>query len=441
MTTAYAALDSIIESLQYEYGEGLQDQFDDSEITYNEFEKSTRKPKGLGYVFGLRYARTQSTGGRLESAKLPDPLTGKKDQGKINPAYIYGVIRLTGPAIEAAKGDTASFVDSLADEMEDILQSVKNEANRMAHGDGFGKVGVCSASFAPSTSATYAVTFNNDLGITYLMEGMLGDWFDSTGATASTTCVAQRILHITPSTKVVVFEASGTTYKTNHPNATIAAYTNDTTPIAVSSIFVKMGSRLPAHVTTDTPSDITGLEGIFDDGTLLASFENITVASNPKWAANVMTNNGINRELELDLMLNACDLSRIRSGAKVTDIICGLGQRRKYAGLLMPLVQYAPEQLRGGYTRLTFAGGDGSVTITVDPQAQPNKMYFYPKGDIKKYELTPLGWGNLDGSQMHRRSGYDEWDLFLRLYTNLGCEQRNGLTKIAELVEPSLYVA
>jgi hypothetical protein len=59
--------------------------------------------------------------------------------------------------------------------------------------------------------------------------------------------------------------------------------------------------------------------------------------------------------------------------------------------------------------------------------------------EIKKYELTPLGWGNLDGSQMHRRAGYDEWDLYLRLYTNLGCEQRNSLTLLGDLVEPSLY--
>lgn len=439
MTTAYAALDSLVEILQEEYGQGLKNQFDDSEITYNEFPKSSRKPKGLGYVFGLRYSRAQSTGGRAESGKLPDPMTGIKDQGKIIPAYIYATIRLTGPAIEAAKGDSASFVDSLADEMDDILQSIKNEANRMAQSDGFGKVGVCSASFAPSTSTTYAVTFDNDLGIQFMQEGMLVDWFDSTGATAKTTCCGQRIKTITPSTKVVVFETSAQTWLTNHPDSTIAAYTNDQTAVAVSSICVKMGTRKASHASSDTPTDITGLDGIFDDGTLLSTFENITVASNPKWAANIMDNSSVNRELEIDLMLNACDLTRIRSGAKVTDILCGLGQRRKYANLLLPQVQYAPEQLRGGYTRLTFAGGDGSVTITVDPLAQPNKMYFYPKGAIEKFELTPLGWGNLDGSQMHRRSGYDEWDLFLRLFTNMGCEQRNCLTKITDLVEPALY--
>jgi hypothetical protein len=40
---------------------------------------------------------------------------------------------------------------------------------------------------------------------------------------------------------------------------------------------------------------------------------------------------------------------------------------------------------------------------------------------------------------MHRVAGYDMYDLFIRIYTNLGCEQRNCLTKISDLVEPALY--
>lgn len=435
----YADLTNLVEILKDVYGEGLRNQFADEKTTYNQFPVSDRKPSGNGYIFGIRYARTQSVGGRAESAKLPDPFTGKKDKGKVVPRYLYGTIRLTGPAIDIAKGNTAAFVDSLADEMDDIYQSIVVDMNRQCHWDGFGKVGVASASFAPSTSTTYAVTFDNDLGITYMQEGMTIDWFDSTGATAKTTCCGQRILNITPSTKVVIFETSAQTYLTNHPDATIAAYTNDQTAIAVSSIAVKSGAREAAHATTDVPNEITGLKGIYDNGSALASFENITVDSYPKWAANVMSNSSVNRELTIDLMLNAVDLNRIRSGMNVNKIRMGLGQRRKYANLLMPDVRFAPTVLKGGYETLTFAGGDGSLEIVVDPMNQPNEIYFEPNGIIQKYELTPLGWGNLDGNQMHRRSGYDEWDLFLRIYTNLGCEQRNCLTVLKDLVEPALY--
>jgi len=437
--TAYADLTNLVEILKNVYGDGLRNQFKDEKTTYNQFPMSDRKPQGLGYIFGIRYARTQSTGARAESAKLPDPFTGVKDQGKIVPRYIYGAIRLTGPAIETAKANVGAFVDGLADEMDDIYQSILVDLNRQCQWDGFGKVGTCSAGFTPATGATYTVVFDNDIGIQYLQEGMLVDWYDSTGATPVNTCCGQRILSIVPSTKTVTFEASGQTYIVNHPNSTIAGYTNTTAAVAGGSVCVKMGARDAAWASTDTPAEITGLGGIYDDGTALSTFENIVVASNPKWAANIMGNASVNRELSIDLMLNALDLTRIRSGFNVSTIRMGLGQRRKYANLLMPDVRFMPTVLKGGYETLTFSGGDGTVQMVLDPLTQPNKMFFEPKGIIQKYELTPLGWGDLDGSKMHRVAGYDMYDLFIRIYTNLGAEQRNCLTLINDLAEPSLY--
>ena len=439
--STYADLTNLVEILKNVYGDGLTNQFNDEKTTYHHFEKSDRKPAGNGYIFGVRYARAQGTGGRSESAKLPDPLTGIKDQGKITPKYIYGSIRITGPAIEAAKGNTAAFVDSLADEIDDIYQSIMVDMNRMCHWDGFGQLGRLSAA-ATVPANTWAGTFDNDIGIMYFNEGQVVDFYASAGDTvpgsSGSAVFGQRVSTITPSTKVIVFEANATTYKPNHP--TLSSLTNGVASTMPNGcIAVKMGARDLSHATTDTPKEMGGLDGIFDDGTLLAVYENITVASNPKWAANIISNSSVNRELSIDLMLNACDLTRTRSGKKVDTIIMGLGQRRKYANLLLPDVRFAPTVLKGGYETLTFSGGDGSIEILVDPLAQPNKIFFMPNGVIKKYELSPLGWGNLDGSQLHQRAGYDEWDAFLRIYTELGVEQRNCLTLLKDLVEPSLY--
>lgn len=437
--TTYSDLTNLVEILKNVYGEGLRNQFNDEKMTYNTFPKSDRKPAGAGYIFGIRYSRNQSTGGRSESGKLPTPLTGKKDQGTILPRYHYGTLRITGPAIERAKGNEAAFVDALADEMDDLYSSLVVDMNRAAHMDGFGKIGVLSAAMTPSTTVPYTGTFDNDLGVRYMQEGMLVDFYDSTGATCSTTCVGQRIKSINPSTKVVTFEASVATYKNDHPDSTIAGYTNDATPIAAGSMAVKMGTREAAWASTDVATDMMGLEAMYDDGTLLATFENIVVATYPKWAANILSNSAVNRELSVDLMLQACDVTRMVSGFSVKRMRMGLGQKRKYVNQLLPDVRFQPTVLKGGYETLTFAAGDGSVELFIDPMTQPNKIYCEPDGIIQKYELTPLGWGNLDGSNMARRAGYDEWDLFLRLYTQLGCEQRNCLTKISDLVEPSLF--
>ena len=439
--STYADLTNLADILKNVYGEGLTNQFNDEKITYNLFPKSDRKPAGNGYIFGIRYARAQGTGGRAESKKLPDPLTGIKDQGTIVPKYVYGSIRITGPAIEAAKGNTAAFVDSLSDEIDDIYQSIVVDLNRMCHWDGFGQLGRLTAA-ATVPAGTWAGTFSNDLGIRYMQEGQLVDFYASAGDTvpgsSGSAIFGQRIASITPSTCVVIFETNATTYKGNHP--TLSTLTNgEASTMDNGCIAVKLGARDLSWASTDTPVEMMGLEAIFDNGTNLLVYEGITVASNPKWAANIISNSDVNRELSLDLMLNACDLTRTRSGQKVNKILMGLGQRRKYANLLLPDVRFAPTVLKGGYETLTFAGGDGSIEMVIDPMAQPNKIYFFPDGVIQKYELSPLGWGNLDGSQLHQRAGYDEWDAFLRLYANLGVEQRNNLTLLSDLVEPSLY--
>ena len=64
-------------------------------------------------------------------------------------------------------------------------------------------------------------------------------------------------------------------------------------------------------------------------------------------------------------------------------------------------------------------------------------MYFEPDGVVEKYELTPLGWGGFDPNHMHWREGYDEYTMFLRIYTNIGTEKRNALTLLDDLVEPA----
>jgi len=437
MPLDYTDLAAVNDMLKEVYGQGLQNQFNDEAMTYNLFKKSPIKPRGKGYVFGVRYSRAAGTGGRGESMKLPDPLTGKKDRAKVVPVYLYGAIRLTGPMIEAAKGSSGAFVDGLSDDMDDIYNSLVDDMNRQCHTDGFGLIATITSTPTLATDATWTATCDNDAGTMYCQEGMLIDFYASTGA-ADQSAVACRISAVDHVNKTVTFEANAGTYKTNHPHTSHTGYAIAASTIASGSFMVKMGARDAAHATTDTAVEISGLEAIFDDGTNITTFQDISTDSFPAWKALVLGNAGVNRELSIDLMLQALNAVRARSGKKIDCIRMGLGQRRKYANLLMPDIRFAPGTLKGGYETLTFAGGDGSVEIIVDPITRPNKMYFEPKDAIQKFEMTPLGWGNLD-QQMHQRSGYDEWDMFLRCYTNLGTRQRNCLCLMKDLTEPTMY--
>ncbi len=436
--TDYHILAAIQDTLKIVYGEGIVNQFADETTLYNLFSKSSRKPAGLGYQFSLRNARAQGVGARKESIFLPEALVGKTDSSTILPKYNYGTLRLTGPMIYAAKGNVAAFVDGLADSVDDIYKSIVTDLTRQCAGDGFGLLATLSAaSVALSQSATWAVTCANTAGIQRCIEGMIVDFYTSAGAIDQSS-VASRILNVDPATSVLTMEVHDGTYMAKHPLEAARGYTIVEEAVPDAARIVRYGAREAAHATTNTPIEMTGLDGIFDDGTLLATFQDIVVADNPKWRANVLGNSGTPRALTVDLMLQSIDVARVKSGKKIQTMMFGVGQRRKYANLLIGDVRFAPTTLRGGYEVLTFSAGDGSVEMVVAPDLSPGKIFFMPNGVIKKYELTPLGWGNLD-QQMHQRSGYDEWDQFLRVYSNLGCEERNSLTLLTDLIEPSLY--
>lgn len=431
MAIDYHDLTAITDTLKYVYGQGITNQFADEKTTYNQFPVSERKPKGLGYEFSIRYARAQGTGARAESEKLPDPLVGKFDKGRIVPKYLYGSLRLTGPMIEAAKSDVAAFVDGLADSVDDIYQSIIVDLNRQAWGDGMGKLGEVSAANATAcdTDSAWTMTFKSKTGVKYFKPGMLVDFYNAAGTkptptTATKSALACRVSAVYPSTNKVKFEmlyqtTAGTTnaYLANHPWYA-SAHTGTKQSIPASADAIKMGARELVQAATEFTSakarEMMGLLGIYDNDTLLASFENIDTGDYPDWRAQVLSNSGVARELSIDLMLQGLDLVRTVTGKSVNVMRMGLGQRRKYANLLLPDVRFQPTVLKGGYETLTFAGGDGSVQFVIDPMCQNQRIFMEPSGTIQRYEMTPLGWGNLD-QQMHWRSGYDEWDMFLRL--------------------------
>lgn len=452
LTIDFHDLTAITDTLKYVYGQGITNQFADEKTTYNLFPISERKPRGLGYEFGIRYARAQGTGARAESEKLPDPLVGKFDKGRIIPKYVYGSIRLTGPMIEAAKSDVAAFVDGMSDSVDDIYQSIVVDLNRMCYSDGFGKMGTVKTAQASAakTGASYTINFSTATGIKHFKPGMLVDFYSASGtaptpAAGASAVLGCRVKSVSPASTPpsVVFESWGTAaaaniYFNNHPQYA-TAHTGTKQSVPALALAIKSGARAASQTFSSAAGrEMMGLQGIYDDDTLLALFELIDTGTYPDWRANVLKNGGVTRELSIDLLLQALDLTRTVSGKSPNRMFMGLGQRRKYANLLLPDVRFQPTVLKGGYETLTFAGGDGTVTMVVDPMCNNEHIYLEPTGTIMKYEMSPLGWGSID-QQWHQRAGYDEWDAFLRIYSNLGTEFRNSLTLVKDLVEPNLY--
>ncbi len=422
------------------YGNKITELYTHHDMTWNQFKKSSRKaefrPGGEGYYFSTRQSDLQDIGGRAEGAFLPEAFPNDGVQGFIKPKSIYGSMNMSGLAIETGKGNMAAFVESLGDQTMLLFKSMTSDMNRQCWGDGYGLIGTSSAAATPATGTTYTVTFANDRGVRYFKKGMICDVYNSTAI--DVTVPSPRVLSINPATQVVTFEANAASslYDTYHPISAARSYTGTNATISAGSFWVRQGARLASHATSDASFELTGLNGMYDDGDLIATFEGIVVANDPEWKANIMDNGQVNRELSIDLMLAAIDMTAARSSVSADIIRLGLGLRRKYFGLLAPDIRFAPAVLKGGYEHLDFSQ-NSVVKMVVDPMTQPNRMYFEPNGCIKRYELTPIGWGGFDPNRMHWKANYDVADLYLRTYCNLGVEGRNELTLLDDLTEPS----
>ena len=425
------------------YGNRLTNLFARQKQAYNHFDKSNRraqvKPGGAGYYFGLRRSDIESVGARLENKYLPDPLSYDAVQGTITPRLMYGVLRLSGLAVESGKTDIQAFASIQGDAIMSMYNALIVDLNRMTWGDGYGKLATFSTAATPNTTATWTATFDNDLGVRYLRKGMVCDVYTSSGA-VDTSASSIRISAINPTTRVVTFEAhlTGTSnlYRAKHPNTAAQSYSPAAGAIAADSVLVRYGARDDSFAITDSSREMMGMLGMFDDGTLITTFEGVSTTTYPEFKANVLGNSDINRELTIDNMLAACDMTATRSEKTVGRIWLGLGQRRKYFGLLSPDVRYAPATFVGGYETLRFSQ-DAAIEMRIDPYCQPNRLFFEPRGEIKKYELTSLGWGGLDQQRMHWRQDYDQATAFLRIYTELGVEDRRSLTVLEDLTEPA----
>jgi hypothetical protein len=323
----------------------------------------------------------------------------------------------------------------------DSYKALISDLNRQCHGDGYGLLGTLSTtSDTLSTAATWTMTFANDRGVRYIRKGMIIDAYESNNIDQSS--VASRVASVNPNNQTIELEAvsavgsGGSAYQAFHPIAAARTYTIAAATVASGAEIVRYGARLATHATTNASYEMMGLLGIYDDGTLLSAFEGITITADPEWKANILSNSSVNRELSIDLMLAAMDMTHARSDTEAGLIRMGIGQRRKYFGLLAPDIRFQPLVLKGGYEKLAFSQ-NGAVSIIVDPYTQPNRLFFEPEGCIKKYELTPIGWGGFEPQKMHWRQDYDEGTMFLRTYTNMGTEARNELTLLSDLTEPT----
>ncbi len=405
-----ADLTTLDELLKQAYDSVIAEQQNLAAMTYKEFaegDDGVTMPGGKGLYFETKMGGNQEgIGARAERGTLPAAGRQRYKQGVIRWGYIYGTFEITGPAIEAAKSNLASFANARMEEIKGLTADLLKDHNRITFGDGSATVARVTAD-GPLANTFYI----NQFDAQYVRLNMMIDvWRVNT--------------NVIDSRQVTGLTKDGTGWYVTYDGADVAAASGDL-------MMREDAATLVGGVRTSLEPD--GLKKIADDGTVAATYLGITRASFPLWAGHLLSNSGTARNISADLLFEAEDRIQRATGEAWDWCRINQGQRRKYFELVSGDRRYVTSTFDAGYERLDFQG----KKITVDIDCCMGEWFFAQKAKIKKYTLRGLGIMDQDGRSIRQVQGQDLYRGHLAHYYQLATKQPNACARITDLVEPA----
>lgn len=396
MTTAAGILKRV-------YGDYVATQQNLAHRAIDEIAKSAKKYNagGEGFFGSARMSGNEAVGSinELETFRTAD--NENYQQFKVIPKINVAPVQFSGLLSKAADQDEEAFATAVVDLLDTTRERLLKDLNRQFFGLGNGTLATINA-----TSATSATTLSVS-SAQYLRANQVIDIYTSGGATVS---LSLRLNDVDKQNNIAYVSALATQVPNN-------------------AVLYKEKVQLNAP---SDGKDCMGLRGIVDDGTDLATFENIVVASFQIWKS-IRIDAGAGN-LTSDLMQRVADDVQVLGGEMIDTYIMHPKQRRKYLDIVVPAKRYMDQKLDAGFQKLSFNG----IDLWLDPDCQQDTVYSIKKKLIEKFEVAPLSIGNYDGSDNFLRlSSQDVFESYWRVYMNFGTEKRSGLGKISNLAVPT----
>lgn len=399
-----ATLTTLADLLKSRYAPRLHKQFEtETPIAMRVKKKAGAEDfSGQKAIIAAHYRNSQAVGARGEGGTLPSTQSTKVKQMEVSVKYLYGKIKVTRPMMKASKDNPGSFARAMKLEMDGIRETLNMDAARqMMTGDGTGGITLANGAGAASASLTVDDTSN-------LYEGMVIDIYTSGGAQQVNSIEITAIDH---TTKVCTL-ASTQTWSDN-------------------SIVFREDSR---------NNEMMGLKGIIDDGTNVATFQNLARSTYTWLKANVLHNSGTLRTLTLALVDQAFITAFNRhQSAYPSAIYSKPSYAVKYAQLLQDQRRFVAPQLTldGGWKAVQYTGPGGTAPWIMDTRVEENVIYFPFEDDLGRWELTPVEFVDEDGNIFQRAlDGTDAFEAVLATYQQMGAHRCNRSTILKDITAP-----
>lgn len=374
--------------------------------------KNLAKNGGKGVLFDAHVGRNDGLGSRLEDEDLPDPGNQQYVQGRTNLAFKYASVGLTAQVMKLATKDYQAFTNVSVDEIEKQKKDIAKDDNRQVYGTGLGTL-------ATVTVAGAALTTIEVDTIQYL-RGWKGRRVD--------IIQASTLGNPTPT-----YRNAGAFIKVTGWNKTALTITvSAATTVGVGDVII-VSDRGASSGTNSFNKEWNGLQAIVGTQT----FHDINPATEPEWQSVVvdLTSGGNPQPVTEDDMLEL--LLEIRESGEAPDrFITTPRVMKTYWGDLEGKRTYVNKtKLEGGMSMPTFESPDGPISFLTDYDCPAGNLFGISSKRI--FMNTEVGWEWIDedGSKWKWVSKRDKFVAYMRNFSQLSTDRRNGLGRIKGIAE------
>ena len=366
-----------------------------------QYEKTT----GGRFIETAQYfALPTGVGARARGEYIPVPEGPNIKNSKILLKKLQGVVEMEGDVMARVRTDIGAYVDWMERALPDLVTRLNDAVDRMLLGYGAGILGRVNKA-VPDTTLPVDTAYGATLGGVPLTQAWLNFLEnDRVVFSANPTGAPLRNAGANQSARIVNID----------PDATGGSIIIDALPTGVLDndyIFMGDGAGSSNQTAAGDDREIMGLLGMVDDGTILATFQNLARGTYRLWKSIVIdgsdatldNNAGFNGVLSEELLTFADDQTMVLGGGKPDMIVTSrYGLRSYWKSLKTDRAINDPRAYQGGKGPVSVIFGDRTVQLKATRKMSPQLAFLLQTNTFKRWELDGFQWDDKTGAIWNR---------------------------------------
>ena len=479
LTGAFARVDPVtaargsIDAVLKDFYEGpVREQLNSDTLLMSRLSRNTEVVDGRRVIVPVHTGRNRGIQAVIEGGLIPTPGRQAYEDMEFLIKFMYGAIRITGPAMASSRTDEGSFIRGLQSELQGMVRDFKLDLNRMSWADGSGRLAVIDTARVGHNPAggVYGVRQVWDSGnqaanaVRWLHVG------DRIAVHDISAVVANQIVGLDTNDNlyepVIAVDMNANTITTAAPVAAFAVANGDAIvkgpdEIAVDQWDTNFRGGAAGPVPLDSKEHM-GLVGICNGpngfpehafapaspawnatGSVYATHNGAGAGNyvsaplqgwhDNLWAANMFFAGGVPRALTPDLMQQGFDASEEIGQAVATIGLCSYAVRRRYVDLLTPDRRYVGAntyEMDGGYKAVDYNG----IPIVPEKDCPEATLFFLSEPNIAYALMSDFYWLDKDGAILKWVDRRDAWEAVMAWYAEMYTDRRNAHSVIGDIL-------